>query len=303
MITTYVDYVYNSSCSPYNITLYPGMYLFELWGASGNSQYSKGGRGGYSKGIISFYQTTNIYIYIGGQGERGSNNLKPSKGGCNGGGQGGIGVVSNDGSLNYNSGSGGGGATDIRADIDSMDNRIIVAGGGGGTFGKLNEGKMIGSSGFAGGLYGGNGHSKFSPYISYGGNQTSGYKKGIGQDGRNAQQHHSLGAEGGGGSGGGWYGGLASNNIGASSNVHGSGGSSYVSGHPECIQNPYYIFTDFNLIPGNETFLSPLGLNETGHEGHGHARITYIGLAPSFVYIYYSLNLYLLHSLLVIALS
>ena len=102
------DYTGNAQ----NITLTPGRYKLEVWGASG---YNNIGKGGYSVGTLTLQDEKVMYIYVGG--------TTPSthSGGYNGGGNG-------DG---YDSPAGGGG-TDIRLEQDSLYARIIVAGGGGG---------------------------------------------------------------------------------------------------------------------------------------------------------------------------
>lgn len=52
------------------ITLYPGTYLLETWGAEGNGTsggYVTGGLGGYSKGRLTLNQNTNLFVYVGGK--------------------------------------------------------------------------------------------------------------------------------------------------------------------------------------------------------------------------------------------
>ena len=85
-----------ASCYPYFVTLIPGKYKFECYGASGgDGKVSAGGKGGYSVGSILLDKTTNFYIYIGGQGSSkdGSADSKVP-GGYNGGG---IGIVGDKG--------------------------------------------------------------------------------------------------------------------------------------------------------------------------------------------------------------
>ena len=93
-----------------SVTLEPGKYVLECWGAQGGyrSNSSYGGKGGYSTGTLTLTQKTTIYIYVGGSGNSvtsASNSIYP--GGFNGGGY----------RYNY---KGGGGATDIRIGSASL---------------------------------------------------------------------------------------------------------------------------------------------------------------------------------------
>lgn len=88
-----------------------GWYKIELWGASGGTG-ANAGRGSYTSGIIFLEDNDYLYFYLGAQG--GANDT-------------------------FNSGSTGGGASDVRLisgewnDPQSLDSRIMVAGGGGST--------------------------------------------------------------------------------------------------------------------------------------------------------------------------
>ena len=91
-----------------------GEYLLEAWGSAGSSVSADalGGRGGYASGILSLSSKTMTYLTAGSQGTNG-------------------------GSTVYNprfrtGGVSSGGASDIRLNANSMLNRVIVAGGGGG---------------------------------------------------------------------------------------------------------------------------------------------------------------------------
>lgn len=109
-----------------------GVYRIEAWGASGggvkNNSNVSGGRGGYVEGVIEITDESRLLdIRVGGKGQdAGSGNSGTisklnSNGGYNGGGNGsGIG------------GAGGGGATEIRLGGEGLENRIMVAAGGGG---------------------------------------------------------------------------------------------------------------------------------------------------------------------------
>ena len=159
----------STECTEYDIDLNPGLFKFEVYGASGgyyqdhitlyrrgkncfpqtiaslksnvecSSQGSSAGAGGYTSGIILLKRKTKAYIAIGGQGlytqssgtcdAGGIEKSKMIKGGFNGGG-----YASNYfcGSTNWGSGSGGG-ATDVRFLEKDLYHRVIVAGGGGGS--------------------------------------------------------------------------------------------------------------------------------------------------------------------------
>lgn len=85
---------------------YTGVYRFELYGAQGgNSENKKGGKGGQITATMQLNKGDELYIFVGGQD------------GYNGGGL---------GSAN------GGGATDIRLGGNKLNDRVLVAGGGGG---------------------------------------------------------------------------------------------------------------------------------------------------------------------------
>ena len=118
-------------CDPIEAYAKPGVYLFEVWGAQGGNTSiasNNGGRGGYSYGLITFCKHTTIYIYIGAKGYVHMKHNEETERSFNGGGSG---FYYNDDSERY-SGSGGG-ATDVRVNGQHLENRIIVAGGGGGS--------------------------------------------------------------------------------------------------------------------------------------------------------------------------
>lgn len=251
-----------------------GYYKLEVWGASGgdgfseeyksNTQYgSHAGAGGYSYGTIYLEKGEKIYVIVGGQGTYGS---QPQLGGYNGG-----------GGAYYGGGSGsGGGMTHISrnpnvagtdtyssgwvlADKWNPDGTIIVAGGGGGTDnyqGLVNADD--GSGGYGGGEIGGGAKSNGTNITATnasgsGGTQTSGYSQGNGQS--------EIWINDAGGGGGGWYGGYGGTN----NNMGGGGGSGYIADELIIAET----------IGGNNTFLDPQGVQETGHWGNGYARITY----------------------------
>ena len=94
-----------SECHPVDVFIPRGLYLFEVYGASGGNIFhyntkTESGKGGYSWMLYKNIYDSHIYLYIGGQGSYSANS--PSPGGWNGGGS----------SAAY--GASGGGATDIR---------------------------------------------------------------------------------------------------------------------------------------------------------------------------------------------
>lgn len=250
-----------------SVTLKPGKYVLECWGAQGGNGCTgnsyKGGAGGYSKGTLTLAKTETLYIYVGGQGvsaaASGNGNIR--EGGFNGGGSG------RDWGSTGHGGGGGGGASDIRIITDSFYARVIVAGAGGGA-----------SDNGAGGAGGGTSGISSS---SSAGTATGG--SGFGQA---AASSYTSGECGGGG--GGWYGGYG----GSSENYSGGGGSGYVytsssaSNYPSgCLLNSSYYLTDAQTIAGNQTFKSPTNTNETGHSGNGYCRITVIECSNTALYV------------------
>ena len=185
-----------------------GKYKIELWGASPNNNYNqytaaRPAYGGYTAGNIILEKGTTLYFYVG----------------------------STSGTFNCCAKQGGdatsGGATDVRLvngnwdNVDSLRSRIMVAGGGGASYG---DNSAAGGSN-AGGL------SSYAVYHSshpaYASTQTesgtaglNGTKGGFGYGGTNSTSRYVSGA-------GGYYGG--------SSGPSGAGGSSFISGHTGCV--------------------------------------------------------------------
>lgn len=266
---------FNYTGAVQSITLPKGTYKLECWGAQGgngangssgldSSSGAPGGKGGYSMGTLLLPAKTQIYVYVGGKGGCITSSTNDYNGGFNGGGSGGV-----SGSMSRS--GGGGGATDIRFEQDSLYARVIVAGGGGATsWGPSNE------YGDAGGgessIAGSN-----SPGLS---NQTSGNAFGIGDNAKASSTSYNINGAG----GGGWYGGISStNSVGGGSKTHGGGGSGYVytsstaKNYPSgCLLNSSYYLSDAKTIAGNTSFTSPTGSSETGHSGNGYCRITVI---------------------------
>lgn len=275
------------------VTLAPGTYKLECWGAQGgnsnqsNGTYGNGGKGGYSTGILNVSTNTTIYITVGGQGQNGVLNTRTA-GGFNGGGDG-------YGTHNSGVGGGGGGASDISLmspvfshssyfinnirDTNSLLSRIIVAGGGGSAGYDVSNNAANGGAG--GGTTGQDGLSN-RVYHGTGGKQTTFGTGGSSEEpnrysvqakfGCGASASNSTDVAPGGG--GGWYGGgLHCDSAG--------GGSGYVytpttaSNYPSgCLLNSAYYLSNAQTIAGNQSFSSPTGGTETGHSGNGYVRIT-----------------------------
>ena len=230
-----------------------GRYTLECWGAG----VSKGGK---SEGEYLAQKNQILYICVGGKGTNSTSFFKGG-GGYNGGG---IGGDCNDGQK----GGGGSGATHIclqtgvLKDLKTAYNNnqlLMVAGGQGGG----NDGSADGP--YGGGLEGGK-PSDLNGQVYSAATQTSGYRFGIGRNGRTASIYDSGGNIGGGGGGGGLYGGEAPPYGGVNSNCTGGGGSGYVN--PQLVNG--------KTIAGNQSFLSPSGVSETGHAGNGAALITWL---------------------------
>lgn len=235
------DFAYNGSVSNYT-TMCRGKYTLTVWGAQGGNT---GGNGGYSTGVVNLNENMNLYIYVGGQGSKGST------GGFNGGGTTGSG------------GGSGGGASDIRIGTDSLAARVIVAGGGGG------KGQdSCAAGGVGGGTTGGGSASQSSCGTQAGGGtQTAGGAKGI-YSGTSGANTGTFG-KGGNASDGNYDGG-------------GGGGSGYVytsstaSSYPSgCKLTSSYYLTNASTTAGSSSFPSTTGGTETGHSGNGYARIVY----------------------------
>ena len=205
------------SCSPIEVLFPPGIYLFELWGASGanstyNGMFNEGGKGGYSRGVLSLINKTKLFLFIGGTGKWGVD----INGGWNGGGN------------STKCGGSGGGSTDIRYDNNeneelSLKSRILVAGGGGGSY----QGGNCHSNGGNGGGESGTTTSNFEncveerKYACYGTQSNcEGKNDGVpGLFGKGASGNDVYYS----GGGGGYWGG-------GSARIASGGGSSYING-------------------------------------------------------------------------
>lgn len=241
-----------------------GDYKIELWGSSGGDELllnRKGGKGGYASGLLSLKEARSFYFYIGTKG----GDSKSRTAGYNGGAEGAIDNVNGDCPT-----GGSGGATDMRTVngawslTEGLNSRIMVAAGGG-SAGCGSQG------GNAGGIFGESGHNSYNGQINggAGASQTSGYSKGSGQRGKNADEATGSG-------GGGYYGGFAGNRITYLGGA-GGGGSSYISGMNGCeIAPSLIVFKNPILLSGNT--LIPMindikGIESQGHDGDGAVRI------------------------------
>jgi len=146
-------------------------------GASGG--YGTGsapvGPGGEVKATIPVTPRETLYVFVGGDGA-----YNNSSGGFNGGALGGLyPYCYRSGSKCY--GYGGGGASDVREGGDSLRDRILVAGGGGGAG---TDGVLGGGGGGKVGGYGGSGNSPYGGGSGGGGGtQNRGGSGGAGQGG------------------------------------------------------------------------------------------------------------------------
>lgn len=250
-----------------SITLPPGRYKLEVWGAQGGyrSSAAYGGPGGYSVGTLSIDAALLLYLYVGGSGNSGG-----TSGGFNGGGL-------------RATHPGGGGATDIRLGQDSLYSRVLVAAGGG------SDGASSQSGAYGGGETGGTASSGYGSGGG-GGTQTAGGTGGssnagtFGQGGEGKYRSSGYGGAG----GGGWYGGGgAYPDSSGDDDKGGGGGSGYVytsataGNYPTgCLLESKYYLADAATTAGNVSFTGPTGAAETGHSGDGYARITALEVYP-----------------------
>ena len=228
-----------------------GTYTLECWGAG----ESKGGK---SQGDYQASKNQILYICVGGIGTAPQGEA-PGVGGYNGGGNGGWGE-------GFVGGGGGSGAThiclqdgvlkDLKTAYDN-NKLLMVAGGQAGAVGSLN-----GPHG--GGIEGGKAIGNIDVPVA---TQSSGYAFGQGQEGRRGWRPGYQGGEGNGGGGGGLYGGYSPQNRDHWTNSTGGGGSGYVNDK---------LLVNCKTIAGNQSFLSPSGVSETGHAGNGAVLITWL---------------------------
>lgn len=263
-----------------SVILPKGQYQLECWGAqggNGNGNISQpGGKGGYSKGIITLNKKTNLYLYTGGQGLNGTtynSNRATTAGGFNGGGS----------TTSINSRGSGGGGTDIRIAVDSLYARVLVAGGGSGSSGYTSLAGFAGG-GISGKTYNNQDSSNGGSWYGGGGSQTQGGAANTsysnyttaGSFGQGGNYNSGSNTYYGSGGGGGWYGGGGAIGVGGGGSGYmytSSSASYYPSG---CLLNSSYYLTNATILAGNAAFISPTGTSETGHAGNGYIRITVI---------------------------
>ena len=240
------------NCEPYKVTLSPGKYQIELWGANGGyviydgcsckNKVVYGGLGGYTAATIKLETTKTFYLFIGAGGH--DFPYEYAFDSYNGGGY-------------SQEASGGGGGTDLLLSdqytnsIDVLKTRILIAGGGGGS-------DCNGYGGAGGGLIGGNATNG-----GKGGTQSAGGAGGIPGDLWHGAHGNAYSSAGG---GGGLYGGGFGTSKDGCGNG-GGGGSSYASKD----------FTDVILLHGDDNnILYPIHFQKGVN---GAARITIISPA------------------------
>lgn len=283
----FYDFNYTQDSNYHNIYLDAGQYKLECWGAEGGGtdagSTTKGGKGGYSVGVLTLTTRTLLYVHVGHRGTctRTNNNTLISgivSGGYNGGGD-----AYSDSKAYYI--SSGGGASDIRLRTSNLNSRVIVAGGGGGygknshgTVGEFKGGDGGGTSGGSG-LYNGSADKAgrggsstargTSYYVSTSDSTTYGTLARFGYGGGAKGTSYNIS-----GGGGGWYGG-------GYSVINAGGGSGYVytsstaGNYPSgCTLSSSDYLVNASTTKGDSTFLSPSGIEETGHSGNGYVRIT-----------------------------
>lgn len=303
------DLVFEYTGSVQKTTLYPGKYKLEVWGAQGgngssSSGTTSGGKGGYSAGVLSLTEKTEVFVYVGGQGQMTVGNQTGTPGFNGGGALPAHSATSNSSKVSRGS---GGGATDIRLVNDSLYARVIVAGGGGGAGGfdapsSCAYSEAVGAGGGTNGIAGPNLLCSTGTDVRAGGGegtQVAGgiyglFQKstspgtattgtfGVGGTGGNVSGNYYCGGSG----GGGWYGGGG----GAGGGGFGGGGSGWVyteandkAGYTDSAKtggtwllNSKHYLTSSQSIAGNTPFTSPSGTTETGHAGNGYARISIV---------------------------
>lgn len=217
-----VEYTYSGAVFP--VIFRKATYKITAHGAQGGyiTSSSNGGQGGIVVGEWDNKERDRRgFIYVGGSGNTGG-----PAGGFNGGGK----------RTTVDNYPGGGGASDVRLDADSLYHRLIVAGGGGSD---SRKGSTYGSGGAGGGTSGANSGYYSSSYGGRGGSQTTGGSLsyttngasdgsfGVGGDGGwySNQTNYNYGA-----GGGGWYGGGGSYRGSTSTTYRyaGGGGSGFV---------------------------------------------------------------------------
>ena len=283
----------------YQIILPRGTYILEAYGASGGGDptlattakntssadscifnddeieqfhgntlckiiYSQPGAGAYVKGKLKLLSATTIFVHTGGQGVYDTGIIP---GGHNGGGNG--------YSETSNKAGSGGGATDFRVLNDSLFNRFLVAGAGGGS----DDGDTLMSNDGSGGSGGlpGQGMWAGSRYkAEYETNTTYGFSFGYGQNSYKDIHEYA-------GAGSGFFGGFSINDPDAG----GSGGSSFALSDGVAIPEGVITVKDgegniveedtYKLKDMKEFYLTEVIYATGVWTGDGMARITFLG--------------------------
>ena len=207
-----IERVYQFSGNIEQLEIPEGTYaaVFELFGAQGgDAEY--GGLGGFVKAAISLDSSAEAYVVIGGAGF-GNDELNGFNGGAS---EGGL---------------AGGGATDVRIGGRTLEDRILVAGGGG-------QRALLGGTGFFAGGNGGGANGENGPSVEgstggEGGSQFGGGAGGLGNIQNGGQGKLGLGGVGdddNGHGGGGYFGGGGGGSSGGLRRGGGGGGSSFVT--------------------------------------------------------------------------
>jgi hypothetical protein len=302
----YADFGYTGAVQTF-VAPTDGVYELAAWGAAGGNGQAEsqgystyvGGAGGYVSGELQLTAGQVLYVAVG---EHSDSTTVATYGG---GGKGGFDTAEPGGA------GSGGGATDFRLlggawdNAQSLNSRIIVAGGGGGSE-WVKDKNYVGGAG--GGLQGYEGKATGGVATKAqggtqltGGTDTSGNSSGVfGVGGHGG--HGSGSRYFGGGGGGGYYGGGAALGI-VQQRAAGGGGSSFISGYSGCVAiadtandtaNPRtaktdedisvmtyagkaYQFTNAVMKDGQATDMPDwqhAGATMTGNAGNGHAKVT-----------------------------
>jgi hypothetical protein len=229
-----------TTCYPYESEFPPGNYNFNVYGGgAGNNINGYDSPGGFSTGVLVLKQKTRLYFYVGARGVCSSTASSQTDAVFGGGGSGFNGYTCRSCS--------GGGASDIRVIQNTLNHRIIVAGGAGGSGNYIGESNEYMFGGKGGGISGTKGEDYSNGNCIGGspGTQTSAgtsyYQVGIFGYGGNRTSANGCGG------GGGWYGG----GTGGDGCSAGGGGSGF-------------IFTQLNsLVYLNSSYLLISGRTET----------------------------------------
>ena len=270
-----------------------GYYYIEMAGAQGGTVPTDypGGTGAKTSGYIYLKAGEKLYFYVGGKGTSGTPAVIATyQGGYNGGGNGYVSIASY-----MQTAASGGGATDVRLvggtwnDTKSLISRIMVAGGGGGSYSEYvssSEAALI-YGGTGGTLYGNTpiykSYSGYSSLNPTGGTQISG-GKGLNAWTATSYVDSYTGTFGVGATGGNSYSGGGGGYYGGASGVWqpGAGGSSYISGYAgaNSVKESTTITHTNQTIHYSGKYFIGAEMIEGQNKGNGYAKIKYIGDKP-----------------------